>query len=125
MEVNATHTREEFVRRMCGKCFECGSIAHNKRDGNHKRKICTYCHHVGHQDVVCLDKFLGKPKGQQIAAMMEELEREVESLRLSPGEFEKIEEVKIAATTSVTLTQLLEQQKQLSKQISAWREQDF
>jgi len=57
--------------------------------------------------------------------MMEELEREVESLRLSPGEFEKIEEVKIAATMSVTLTQLLEQQKQLSKQISAWREQDF
>ena len=125
MEVDATHTREEFVCRMRGKCFGCGSVAHNKRDGNHECEICTYCRHVGHRDVVCLDKFLGKPKGQQIAAMMEELEREVESLRLSPGEFEKIEEVKIAATTSVTLTQLLEQQKQLSKQISAWREQDF
>jgi len=47
MEVDATHTREEFVCRMRGKCFGCGSIAHNKRDGNHEHKVCTYCRHVG------------------------------------------------------------------------------
>jgi hypothetical protein len=125
MEVDATHTREEFIRRMKGKCFGCGSVAHNKRDGNHEREICTYCRRVGHRDVVCFDKFIGKPRGQQIAAMMEEMEREAESPGLSSGESEEVEKVEVAATTNVTLNQLLEQQKQLSEQISAWREQDF
>ena len=125
MEVDATHTREEFMHRMHGKCFSCGSIAHNKRDGNHEHEVCTYCRRVGHRDMVCLDKFMRKPKGQQIAAMMEELEREAESPGLSSAESEEVERVKIAATTNATLTQLLEQQKQLSEQISAWREQDF
>ena len=125
MEVDATHTREEFIRRMKGKCFGCGSTVHARKDGSHEREICGYCRRVGHREVVCMDKFLGKARGQQVAAMMEEMEREAESPGLSSGESEEGEKEQVAATNEVTLAQLLEQQKALADQIAAWRQQDF
>ena len=48
MEVDATCMREEFLRRMRGRCFGCGSTAHTKKDGNHEREVCKHCMHVGH-----------------------------------------------------------------------------
>jgi hypothetical protein len=72
-----------------------------------------------------MDKFLGKARGQQVAAMMEEIEREAESPGLSSGESEEGEKEQVAATNEVTLAQLLEQQKALADQIAAWRQQDF
>jgi hypothetical protein len=42
MDVDATHTRDEFMRRMRGKCFGCGSSVHSKRDGNHDCDLCAY-----------------------------------------------------------------------------------
>jgi hypothetical protein len=48
MEVDATHTRNEFMCRMHGKCFGCGSMVHTKKDGNHDRDLCGYCKRVGH-----------------------------------------------------------------------------
>ncbi|KAH9986440.1 hypothetical protein BJV77DRAFT_1061805 [Russula vinacea] len=108
MEVDATRTREEFLRRMRGRCFGCGSTAHTKKDGNHEREVC---HREG-------------PKSQKAAATQEEEEVVVEDLSDDSLEEEE-EEVKIAATSSDTLTQLLEQQKALAEQIAKWREEDF
>ena len=48
MDVDATCTHEEFMRRMRRKCFGCGSATHTKKDGGHDRDLCTYCKHVGH-----------------------------------------------------------------------------
>ena len=52
---------------MQGKCFSCGSTAHTKKDGNHECNICAYCKHVGHQEPVCMDKFLKKACSQKAA----------------------------------------------------------
>ena len=124
MEIDATRTREEFVRRMRGKCFGCGSVAHAKKDGNHEREICAYCRRVGHREVVCMDKFMGKAKGQVVAALLEELEEEAREPELEL-EVEAPAKAEVAASANVTLAQLLEQQKTLADQILAWREQDF
>jgi hypothetical protein len=124
MDVDATHTREEFMRRMCGKCFGCGSFVHAKKDGSHDRDLCAYCKHVGHREVVCMDKFLGKPKGQKAAATGEGNEVEVE-VELGTPEEESEWEEGIAATHAKSLTQLMEQQKALAEQIVALCEQDF
>jgi hypothetical protein len=124
MDVDATHTREEFLRRMRGKCFGCGSSAHTKKDGSHDRDLCAYCKHVGHREVACMDKFLGRPKGQKAAATGEGNEVEVEVEVGTPEEEPKWEEG-IAATQARSLAQLMEQQKALAKQIAALREQDF
>jgi hypothetical protein len=48
MDVDATHTREEFLHRMCGKCYGCRSETHTQKDDNHDRDLCAYCKHVGH-----------------------------------------------------------------------------
>jgi len=72
MDIDAAHTREEFMQHMHGKCFECGSSTHAKKDGSHKRDLCPYCKCVGHRETVCMDKFLGRPKGQKAAATGEE-----------------------------------------------------
>jgi hypothetical protein len=122
MDVNATHTRKEFIRRMRGKCFGCGSGAHTKKEGGHERDLCAHCKHVGHQDIVCMDKFLGRAKGQKAAAASGENEVELiisdELSKMSEGEG-------VAATTSITLAQLVQQQKVLGDQIVALREMDF
>jgi hypothetical protein len=48
MDVDATHTHEEFIHRMRGKCFGCGLGAHTKKEGGHERDLCMHCKHVGH-----------------------------------------------------------------------------
>ena len=65
MDVDATSTgrsgtREEFLRRMRGRCFGCGNSNHNKRDCNCARNsTCNYCKRKGHLEQVCQDKFMG------------------------------------------------------------------
>jgi hypothetical protein len=71
---------------------------------------------------MCMDKFMGKPKGQKAAATVERDDGEPE---LSPDEvFEESEEESVVATT-LTLARLVEQQKALADQIAALREKDF
>ena len=122
MDVDATRTRDEFLRRMRGKCFGCGSTVHTKKEGSHDRDLCAYCKRVGHREIVCMDKFMGRPKGQKAAATSEVGEVEVST----PEEIsEDSEKETAAASTMTTLGQLMEQQKALADQIAAWREQDF
>jgi hypothetical protein len=123
MDVDATRTHKEFLRRMHGKCFGCGSGVHARKDGNHDRDLCAYCKRVGHQEAVCMDRFMGKPKGQKAAATVERDDGE-----LSPDEAfaeSEEEEESAAATTTLMLARLVEQQKALADQIAALHEQDF
>ena len=123
MDVDATRTKEEFLRRMKGKCFGCGSSTHTRKDGNHEREICKFCQRVGHREPVCMDKFLGKPKNQKAAATMEEEDPFEEGI--SEEESDGLEEARVAATNIDTLAQLLEQQKALTEEIAKWREEGF
>jgi hypothetical protein len=69
-----------------------------------------------------MDKFLGRSKTQKVAAVEMEGAMEVDT----PVNEEVSDESDMAETVaSATLTQLLEQQKALSDQIAAWREEDF
>ena len=115
MDVDATHTREEFTCQMCGRCFKCGLTEHTKREGHHERDLCDYCHKAGHHEVVCFEKFIKRFKAQKGATMVEReaLEDEFED-ELSEG-FEEI----MAMSTSITLTQLKVQQKILAEKIAA------
>jgi hypothetical protein len=54
---------------------------HARKDGNHNRDLCAYCKRVRHQETMCMDKFMGKPKGQKAAATVE---RDDGELELSP-----------------------------------------
>jgi len=69
-----------------------------------------------------MDKLMGKPKGQKVAATREDIGKEISTLENSG---EENETQKIASTSARTLAQLLEQQKALADQIMAWRTQDF
>ena len=122
MDIDATRTREEFMRRMRGKCFGCRSTVHAKKDGNHDREVCTYCKRVGHREAVCMDRFLGRSKTQKAAATGGEENTDNEGLEEASESSEKAE---VVAATSSSLAQLIEQQKALTEQIAAWREQDF
>ena len=122
MEVDATHTRDEFIRRMRGKYFGCGSTVHAKKDGSHDRDLCNYCRRVGHREIVCMDKFMGKPKAQKVAATGEVEVSDEETLgEMSEGS----EDVETVAANTITLAQLAEQQKILAEQITALHDQDF
>jgi hypothetical protein len=123
MDVDATRTRDEFLRRMRGKCLGCGSGSHLKKDGSHDRDVCMYCKRVGHREVVCMDKFMGKPKSQKAAATGNYGLSDDEEFPISEEEEER--SASVAATSSVTLSQLLDQQKVLEDQIAAIRNQDF
>ena len=125
MDVDATRTREEFLRRMRGKCFGCGSTTHTKRDGHHERDICKFCLRVGHREPVCIDKFLGKPKGQKAAATVGDEEDLFEEDLSEEEEPEGLEEARVAATDSDALAQILEQQKVLMERIADWKGEDF
>jgi hypothetical protein len=119
MEVDATRTREEWLSQMHGRCFSCGSTTHAKRDGNHDRDLCT-----GHREVVCLNKFVGKAKSQKAAAVV--LPSETDSGVNTPEEaFVNFNDTETVASTSMTLTGLLDQQKSLAEQITVWRDSDF
>jgi Retrotransposon gag protein len=122
MNVDAMRIRDDFLRKMKGKCFGCGSAVHTKKDGNHERDLCGYCKRVGHREVVCFDKFAGRSKTQKVAAIGEEESVSVETTDEESGSSDEKEAI---AATQATLTQLLEQQKALSEQIVVLREQDF
>jgi hypothetical protein len=144
MDVDATRTREEYLKRMRGRCFGCGSPNHNKRDGNHERDLCRHCKRTGHREAVCMDKFTGRSQAQKVAATEDEsfslddcyLERssvdssevdwEEESLALD-GDIAELAATSSAAVSGprVTLAQLQEQQKALAELIAAFRDQDF
>jgi len=86
---------------MQGKCFGCGSTTYARKDGNHECDLCAHCKHVGHREVVCMGKFMGRSKGQKAAVMGEESDGEVGM----PGEIsEELEEEWLAATNQATLT---------------------
>ena len=123
MDVDATRTRNEFMRRMHGKCFGCRSATHSRKDSSHEHNLCAYCKRVRHREVVCMDKFLGKPKGQRAAAtIVEGSGKERNSLEEAT---ERSESERAAATTATTLAKLMEQQKALSDQIAALHKLDF
>jgi hypothetical protein len=105
MDVDATHTRDEFLRRMRGKCFGCGSAVHARKDGNHEHDQCNYCKHVGHREVVCMEKFMGKPKGQKAVATDQREEVGTSTPDKGSGEPEG---EGLAAMTAITLAQLVE-----------------
>lgn len=73
MDVDATSTgransREEFLRRMRGRCFGCGNSNHAKKDCNRARNAtCNYCKRQGHLEQVCQDKFMGLEGGRELA----------------------------------------------------------
>jgi hypothetical protein len=123
MDIDVTHIHEEFLHRMCGKCFGCGSSQHAWKDGNHDRDLCAYCKCVGHQEVVCMDKFMGKSKSQK-AVVTDKGDGEGLNSPLEEVS-EEFEGEGAAATNTITLAQLMEQQKALADQIAALCEQDF
>ena len=122
MNIDATRTREEFMRQMRGKCFGCGSAAHTKKDGHHECDLCAYCKRPGHREGVCMDKFLGRPKSQRVAAVLEEHALETD---LSEESQEGGDDAGTSPTARTTLTQLLAQQSALTERIAAWNEEDF
>jgi hypothetical protein len=69
-----------------------------------------------------MDKFMGKPKAQKAAATGEVEVSDEETLgEMSEGS----EDMETVAANTITLTQLVEQQKILAEQITALRDQDF
>ena len=97
---------------------------HAKKDGSHDCDLCMYCKQVGHYEVVCMDKFMGKPKSQKATTTRTNLESSDKEQFEESGE-EAMESAEIKATSSTILTQLLEQQKALAAQIMALCEEDF
>lgn len=65
MDVDATETREAFLKQMNGKCFACGR-AHWKQECTQVGSLCGYCGRIGHKEAVCKNKFRGKPKTMAI-----------------------------------------------------------
>jgi len=74
---------------------------------------------VAIERMVCMDKFFGKARGQQVAAMME---RDRERSGESGVKALRVEKVKGAGRRDERSYsgQLLEQQKALANQIAAW-----
>ena len=104
---------------MLGRCYGCGSKAHARREGNHDCNLCGYCKRVGHQEVVCMDKFLGRARGQKAATTAEESTPEEEKNVLYGESSKESNQATVAATTLTILAELKEQQKVLSKKIAA------
>ena len=55
-------SRSDFLTKMKGKCFGCGSSDHTKEQGNHGSNICNHCKKAGHRSMVCFAKFMGREK---------------------------------------------------------------
>lgn len=73
MDIDSTHTWDEFLCHMKGRCFGCGSAVHTRCEENHNCKLCNYCKHTRHCESVCMDKFIGsKLKIQKAAATADE-----------------------------------------------------
>ena len=69
-----------------------------------------------------MDKFLGRPKSQRVAAVLEEHALETD---LSEESQEGGDDAGTSPTARTTLTQLLAQQSALTERIAAWNEEDF
>ena len=52
----------DFLKKMKGKCFGCGSSDHTKEQGNHRSNICNHCKKAGHCSTVCFAKFMDREK---------------------------------------------------------------
>lgn len=104
---------------MHGRCFGCGSTAHTKKDGNHNQDLCQYCKHTRHCKVICWVKLAGWAKSQKAAAvaLAPEDNYEISAPDESPPNSEN---AKAVASASTILAQLVEQQKNLAKQITTW-----
>jgi hypothetical protein len=72
----------------------------NLSKGSHNCDLCVYCKRVGHREVVCMDKFMGKPKGQKAAVTGEGNESVLSSLGLSPC---SSDDKSIATTSTATI----------------------
>ena len=57
-------TRDDFLQKMKGRCFGCGSDDHIKSACSWKTEKCRYCARTGHVERVCQDKFLGVERGR-------------------------------------------------------------
>ena len=55
-------SRSDFLKKMKGKCFGCGSSDYTKEQGNHGSDICNHCKKAGHCSTVCFAKFMGREK---------------------------------------------------------------
>lgn len=56
-------TRDHWRQAMRGKCYGCGDQNHVSANCPSKRTICSWCNKVGHTDQVCMNRYLGRPKG--------------------------------------------------------------
>jgi hypothetical protein len=74
MDIDTTRTgngktRDEFLKRMRGRCFGCGSADHVKGNCNWKGESCRYCGRAGHLERVCQDKFMGLERNRVNATL--------------------------------------------------------
>ena len=122
MDIDATHTCKEFMCWMCEWCFGYGSTIHSKREGNYEWDLYAYCKCVRHWEIVYMNKFMGRPKGQKPVVTIGEVRTGVNTLSTISEEADKKE---ITAMTTGTLTQLMQQQKMLADQIMALHKMDF
>jgi Retrotransposon gag protein len=61
------YTRTDYLKKMQGHCFGCGSRSHSKAQCRVVKEPCPYCKRNGHLELVCQDKFMGHPKGRGLA----------------------------------------------------------
>lgn len=66
-------TKADYQRAMRGRCFGCGGGDHSRSTGNCRAKgvKCNYCKRPNHYEIVCEDKFCGRPRnrgGARVAA---------------------------------------------------------
>ena len=78
MEVDASHqnlkeerNRHTYIQFMRGKCYDCESPDHTKKDGKHKKDICGHCKKLAHRSPVCFSKYMGKLITAKAAASQE------------------------------------------------------
>ena len=70
MDIDATRTggngktRDDFLLKMKGHCFGCGSPDHVKGNCSWKNEKGRYCGRTGHVERVCQDKYMGVEKGR-------------------------------------------------------------
>ena len=112
MDIDATRTREDFLKHMSGKCFACGGTNHSKRDCNQVGSLCSHCGRVGHKETVCESKFCGKPKKVVIrSATIEEVAEDASSTATQAS----------SSALEAQIAALLDSQKLLTAQIDAMK----
>src|SRR6201996_7836589 len=109
------HTRRTYLSWMKGKCFGCGSPDHTKKDGRHKKDICSHCKKVGHRLLVCMAKYMGKPIVAKAAA--------TEQTAASSSTTDSKGKASISATTPVPAQHSKAQADLLAKLMAQMQEQ--